>query len=459
MATRKKSKENETNNSLALRAIIDVASDPSKGKSDILDTLNQILASKDESILEAQIPSDVIESVKKFDDAVLEDYNEIGYKKKGDTIEVNKPLKYKKGQDPVSLYVKEASKEEARYFADIYQQFQGYRISIANQIRAIEQGADQADNDHKDKKQRAKKDLIDTPAVMAFRYDMLENMEIIENNIKRCLEEYSDRVSMAKYAKQVKGIGPVFATILCANLDIKDPRDRKPDEKMPSVGTWIAYSGLNDNNRPWIRSDEQARAMVNEAIEENGGVINDDAVYKLCAKSQWSYEHYYKFHCDKKTGKFSKWEKEKLVKATKLIPYNANLKKTMYLIGQSFIKNQNRGSLYGELYKARFEYETVRNEQGYNEEYCKKALASKNYSKGTETYKCYVKGKIPKSQIVMRSLRHTVKIFLSHLYAYEHMNKFGIEAPMPYVFAKGDFEHKDYIEPEVPFENVPFDHI
>ena len=445
--------------------LVETAQDMNTTKADILQIIQMMCSGNNDlkKIFGGEISDEAIEEIRISETANDKlKYSEVGYEKnENNEILMDKVVKYKKHKDPVSLYVKEPTKEEARYLSDMYYQVQKFRISIQNQIRAIDQGVDQDDKTHLDSKTRKAKGMVDTPATMAFRHDMLDNLLIMEDNVKRCLEEYSDRLSMGKWIKANVGFGPVFATVLCANLDIADPRDRKPTEIMPSVGTWISYCGLNDNNRPWIKNDDLAKKFVDDAIEETTGdpkVITDETVYNLCAKTQWKFDHYKTACTDKKTGKF-KWDREKLIKATKKIPYNADLKKTMYLIGTSIVKNKNRAnSYYGKLYKERYEYEAVRNEAGYNEQYCAKALASKHYSKSTETYKCYSKGKIPSSQINMRAMRWTCKIFLSHLFAYEYENKFGMEAPLPYIFTVDD-NHKDLIPPGVPFDEIPFDHI
>lgn len=437
---------------LIISKIVQKALEIDSTKADLVELINQLSAANEEfgKIVGTAAPDDIkeIRTIEKESLKLLSDTS-VDYDKEGSTIKVKNVEKSKK---LVELYVKEPTREEARYFADLYYQVQDFRIAVSNQISAIDRGQDQDDKTHKDEKQRKNKNLIDTPATMAFRHHLLKQLVTIENDIKAALSDYSDRIPMGKYAKQIVGIGPVFATVLCSGLEIPDKGQLPPEKQQFVVGNWISYVGLNDNNRPWIKSDEDARRMVTEAIEENAGIIDDDAVRLLCAKTLWTYEHYYTFCCDRKTGKFKGFTKEDLVKATKLVPYNKNLKKTMYLIGQSFQKVQNKpNSLYGRLYKERLQYEINRNEDGYNKDYAAKSLKKKNYSKSTETYKAYVKGKCPKGQLINRATRHTVKIFLNHLFEFEYLEKFDEPAPIPYAFTM-DGIHKDYIEPEVPYD-------
>lgn len=431
--------------------IVSKAQEIDSTKADLLELLNQLSdANEDLGNILGKASEDDIREVRSIEKESIKLLNDtaVDYKKDGDTIKVKNVEKAKK---LVDLYVKEPTREEARYFADLYYQVQDFRIAVSNQISAIDRGQDQDDKTHKDEKQRKNKNLIDTPATMAFRHHLLKQLITIENDIKAALSDYSDRMPLGRYCKSIIGIGPIFATVICSGLDIPDKDQLPPEKQQFVVGNWISYCGLNDNNRPWIKSDEEARKMVADAIAENAGIIDDDAVRLLCSKTQWSYEHYYKFCSDRKTGKFKGFNKEDLVKATKLIPYNKNLKKTMFLIGESFVKVQNKeGSLYGYLYKDRLQYEINRNENGGNKEYAANILKKKNFGKTTEAYKAYIQGKCPKKQLQMRAKRHTVKILLNHLFEFLYLEKFHEPAPIPYAFTL-DGIHKDYIEPEVPY--------
>ena len=432
--------------------LIQRALDIDSTKADLLDILYQYINNSDKEVkaLLGTISEEDINDVRLLEINNMSDVNDVEYEKKGDTIKVNNIQKSKK---IVELYVKEATKEEARYFADLYYQVQRFRISVENQIRAIDQGYDQDDKSHKDDKQKKKKNIVATPATMTFRHHIANQLKTMEDDIKKCLSDYSDRMPMGRYAKATVGIGPVFATLLCSSLDIPDVDTLPVTGRQYTVGNWISYVGLNDNNRPWIKEDAKAKNFVEKAIKENGGVIDEEAVRLLCTYTHWNYDHYYKFCCNRKTGEFEGFTKDKLVKGTKMIPYNKDLKKTMFLIGQSFqIVSNKPNSLYGRLYKERYQYELNRNESGGNAEQAAMYLSEKNYGKTTEAYKAYSIGKLPKKQLTRRAMRHTVKIFLNHLFDFAYMEKYNNPAPIPYVFTL-DGEHKDYIPAEVdPFE-------
>lgn len=133
-------------------------------------------------------------------------------------------------------------------------------------------------------------------------------------------------------------------------------------------------------------------------------------------------------------------------------PYNPDAKKQMYVLGDMFIRNSNRGSLYGEIYKARKEEETIRNERGEFAKQAKHELESKTWSdKTSETYKALEQGKLSKAHINMRARRYAEKLFLSHVYEAMYFEHFREEAPMPYIIAIGG--HHDYIAPEVDFKD------
>ena len=174
-------------------------------------------------------------------------------------------------------FAKYPSKEEARYLVDIYYQTQAKRIAIEGQLRSLHQGFD---NDLKgSKKSTENKTFLD------WYYT---NAVIEEDNIRKALEIFSDNNYLSRWAKQVKGIGAVISTCLCAMLEIKEEPDGST--KM-HAGSWWNYCGLNDNNRPWL-SSVQSKAMVEKCIEDNDGVLDDTAVYLLCDRYGWKFDNY-----------------------------------------------------------------------------------------------------------------------------------------------------------------------
>lgn len=333
----------------------------------------------------------------------------------------------------VESLVSVPSKAEARYLQDIYYQMQEKRIVVESQLRAIKQGVDG--------------DKEDTNNVSFLEY-YYYNTKLMEEQIKKALEAFTDSFYISRWAKQVTGIGPVIATCLAANLELTVNEDGTDTDM--HAGSWWAYCGLNDNNRPWIGKTE-ATKIVNEIVGDNKK-ITDEMVYALCAKSQWKFEHYEK-NCKSKKGV---WDKQKLINYTCIIPYNKSLKTLCYKIGHSFhmCKNKEK-SLYGRLYKERFEYESIKNERGDYADQAASILAKKNIGKGTVAYKYYIEGKLPPAHITQRCERYVTKLFISHLFEAAYYNKFGRQCPRPYALLF--MGHTDYIGPEVPYDIVERD--
>lgn len=130
-------------------------------------------------------------------------------------------------------------------------------------------------------------------------------------------------------------------------------------------------------------------------------------------------------------------------------PYNKPLKSKMFLIGNSFVKQSNRGSLYGQIYKEKYASEMIKNERGDFKDQA--AVILKKCSKGTAPYKSALEGKLCNGHIMQRAKRYAVKIFISHVYEAMYYEKFHQEAPKYYVFEHDG--HHDYIAPEVDYRD------
>lgn len=163
-----------------------------------------------------------------------------------------------------------------------------------------------------------------------------------------------------------------------------------------------------------------------------------------------------------------KWEKK-----TKR-PWNAELKKLCWKVGDSFVKQSSRpNAFYGKLYRERKAYEWERNLAGENLEAANRALNEKNFGKDTDARawlsgecdpalvkKCLDEGKaptaaackgssgqpmLPPAQIDMRARRYAVKMFLSHLHECWYREQFGQEPPKPFAIAIQGHAH--YVSP------------
>lgn len=130
-------------------------------------------------------------------------------------------------------------------------------------------------------------------------------------------------------------------------------------------------------------------------------------------------------------------------------PYNPDLKKCMYIIGDCFVKNSNRGSLYGRIYQERLVHEQMLNEAGAYRDQAEKLLAEKNYDDTKDTYNWLSQGKLSPGHLCKRARRYAVKLFISHVWEAMYYIEKGKEPPFHYTIAHQG--HQDYIAPEVDY--------
>jgi len=184
-------------------------------------------------------------------------------------------------------------------------------------------------------------------------------------------------------------------------------------------------------------------------------------------------------------------------------PWNADLKKLCWLIGESFMKVSSReGAQYGQLYLERKAYEWDKNLNGEYAAYADHMLETRNFSNDTDARKWYtglysgitrtgvktkpaedheleehtdealdeerigqIKGvevfdkkgnhlgkpgikMLPPAHIHERAKRYAVKIFLSHLHKVMYEERYKTPTPAPYAIAI--LGHAHFIEPTYP---------
>lgn len=360
------------------------------------------------------------------------------FQRRQDLEEVNVEMEVQ-GLSSISKKIKESvvglTLPQVRYLVDSYYQIQECRVSLDNQARSLKQGYDITVDGAKDAHPLAIQWVSS-----AFRND--------EGQIKKMLDIYTDSIPMGRYLKSVVGIGPVLAAGLLAYLNI---------DKVNHANQFISYAGLNDNNNPWL-GKTGASALVKELKtmfpDEDPKKLSDDVFIEICRRTHRSFESVRVFSQvqEKNTHKrkgYTTWES--LQKYLAMPPYNQNLKKLCFLIGESFVKVSGReDSLYGKLYRQRKAYETIKNEDLEYADQAAKILQEKNIGKGTDAYKAYSKGKLPKGHIQARAKRATVKIFLSHVFDAMYYEKYRIDPPTPYVLEY--MGHEDVIYPEVDYK-------
>lgn len=421
-----------------MESIYQSLTDPTFTKADILRVIKTNVSCDMDDILEeffGKITEEMIEEVEEAN-VDEEDAAETKIVSNGIEFETLDVVKLSAAQK--RSFTEIPTIQEARFLTDIYYQTQSKRIVLQNQLRALKQGFDSETEDSNGTKNRS------------FLEWYLYNTETMENEIKKALAIFSDSNYIARWAKSVKGIGPTIATCLSANLKLIE--DEHGSCTM-SAGNWWSYCGLNDNRRPWIGA-KKSQKLVEELLKEHDGVLDNQFVFDLSERTGWRMSHYEKMALrDDGT-----WDKQKLISATAMIPYNKDMKVLCYKIGHSFMLNKNKDdSLYGKILKEREEVENYRNNRGDYADQAAKALSEKNYKKGTIAYKHYSQGKLPPAHIAARCRRYATKLFISHLFEAAYYNRYGKQAPNPYVLQY--LGHKDYIPPEVAYDAVERDDV
>src|SRR5271165_4286334 len=145
------------------------------------------------------------------------------------------------------------SPNEARYLVDAYYSIQEYRKAAANQVRALSTSGE-------------------PHAVIAW---LFRQHEILEAQIKRSLEAWTDSSKLGQWAKSITGIGPVISAGLLAHIDIT---------KAPTVGHIWRFAGLDPTvvwgkkeKRPWNASLKTLCWKIGESFVKVSG--NDADFY------------------------------------------------------------------------------------------------------------------------------------------------------------------------------------
>lgn len=256
----------------------------------------------------------------------------------------------------LSKDLKEAAKTlsaaEARFLVDTYYQMQDGRIRADGQRRAIDGDADAGVKPH---------------LVLDWLSD---NNSLMEKQIIRALDAYSDSNKAGVWAKSIVGIGPVIAAGLLAHIDIT---------KCPTAGHIWRYAGLDPTVRwesrekvaEWVKEREPTQETVAEAARVFGRSL--DTLMKYTEKLTLAT----------------------IQAAISRCPWNQQLKVLAWKIGESFVKQSGRDSdVYGKIYLSRKALETERNESGAFTEQAADKLRRFKIGKDTDAYKAYDRGRV-----------------------------------------------------------------
>lgn len=275
------------------------------------------------------------------------------------------------------------SDDEARFLVDAYYIMQDDRKRSNNQVRALDASSEPNE-------------------VLVW---FAKQNGILESQIRRALDAYTESHEMGSWMRTVVGIGPIISAGLLAHIDMSPWRCNLTRQFVPSFDGHAAPSPLYDPKAVSCTEKEPHGPLCHRERLETVGQL-------------WRFAG---------LDPSSKWEKGQRR------PWNASLKVVCWKAGQSFMKFSGRDDcLYGKLYVARKGYEIARNEAQGNAQIATAILASRNIGKSTEAYKALIVGRLPPGQIDARARRYAVKQFLSDLHREWYHRHFGGLPPLPY---------------------------
>jgi hypothetical protein len=134
----------------------------------------------------------------------------------------------------------EITKQEARTLVDSYYRAQEWRMASASRLRELsgEEAVDGEDD-------IAREDPPEVEATNSVLSWLLQSTTVIEKQLKKSLDWYTDASPIGKWCKSIMGVGPVTAAALLSHIDI---------EKAPTAGHIWAYAGL-DPTRTWAKGE------------------------------------------------------------------------------------------------------------------------------------------------------------------------------------------------------------
>ncbi|MGE5512381.1 MAG: transposase [Bacteroidota bacterium] len=353
------------------------------------------------------------------------------------------------------------SDDEARFIVDAYYIQQKDRIRMNNATKALERNG----KPHS-----------------VIKY-LTDQAEVLENQLKAALDRYSLAHEIGIWVRSLKGIGPVFAAGLMAHIDIT---------RCPTAGAVWQFAGLNPNSvwhkgewvadtyanaskthgKGWPALIEVCRSMGKRPLHilhEVGAIESipsvEDARSVVEELEPETYAERCEFHADRVLlamqnpvagyerliGKFEFDEKPILANLKKR-PWNADLKRLLFLVGESFVKvsGGDDPSPYGILYKERKEREIAKNEAGDFAPLAQRALTEKRYGVDTTARAYYEKGLLPPARIHLRAKRFAVKRFLSDYHLVAYWMHYKRLPPAPYILSvqsgqAGQHAHYDVV--------------
>lgn len=275
--------------------------------------------------------------------------------------------------------------DEARYLVDSYYSMQENRKAAGNQVRALNESGEPHD-------------------VIQWLFNQ---NEVLEQQIKRALDKWTDTMPISVWAKGIVGIGPVIAAGLRAHVDVTD---------RPTCGHLWSFCGLNPEQkwekgtkRPWNASLKTLCWKIGQSFVKVSGNPND--FYGKIILSRKLYEQAKNDAGDYAAQAREKLEKFKIAKSTDAWPWYAGCYPGGTMKEWALTMPERRAKYL----------ESVKLEAG----------------KGVPM--------LPPAHIQQRCCRYGTKLFLSGYHAVAWWYQYGEKPPKPYVISI--LGHADMIEP------------
>lgn len=273
-------------------------------------------------------------------------------------------------------------RQEARYLVDLYYSIQEQRQRAASQSRTSDKNEPSNVTDW-----------------------LFTQFKTLEADIKKSLVVYANSKVPGIWAQTVHGIGPVIAAGLLAHIN---------------VNPWKCYSKKHDEK--CTPEEPHSPGSIPGGVCEHKPVHTAGGVWRFAGLDP--------------TTEWKKGEKR---------PWNADLKRLAWIIGDSFCKQRSSPKdFYGKFYSDRKALEQSKNEAGDFAHLAEKDLAEKKV-KDKDLKKILESGKIPPGRIELRSRRYATKLFLAHYHHVAYEDCFGTQPPKPYAIAQ--LNHAHYIAP------------
>lgn len=162
---------------------------------------------------------------------------------------------------------REFGRDQARGLVDLYYRWQEHRIALRGQIRAATQGTDPA---------------TETALLEHFA----DQVEALERQVVRVLDDWTDHRRVGQWAKAQLGIGPILSAGLLAHIDI---------ERAATAGAIWRFAGLDPSvrwekgqKRPFNADLKVLCWKIGDSFVKVSG--RDDALYGRLYRQRKEYE-------------------------------------------------------------------------------------------------------------------------------------------------------------------------